>query len=64
MKKVIFTSMISWKYFKVLPSIIILGDEPRYVCKNFSIEVGWLGFHAKVTFFAKNPYEECFKEGK
>lgn len=42
-----FGCFISRNRLMILPTIILVKDEPQYFDKNFAIELHWLCFHLR-----------------
>jgi hypothetical protein len=38
---------IHWEWFFILPTIVVIGKDYRYIGDNFSIEVHWLVWHMR-----------------
>ena len=40
-----FSRYKDWIY--ILPTIVLVRNEPMYYAKNFAIQIHWLGFHIR-----------------
>lgn len=46
MKFIKFNRYIMWKFFFIIPAILISINEPMDIKPNLHISIHWLGFHA------------------
>lgn len=53
---------VSWNWFVVLPTIIIVRNEQMYYEKNFSIQFHWLGFHLRFLWIKENEIKDLYEK--
>lgn len=48
-----FQHCTDWKWFSILPTIILTWDALEYMNKNFAINIHWLGWHWRWLWLEK-----------